>query len=313
MFGSAARAPVITRRQVIGYSAATIACTATGYADTEPSYIRLGSGLPGDLFHDFGAALAAGAKHSPVIRIRDISTTGSATNLELLERGALDAALTLADTAAAVGTTAFAVGRLYESYLHLAVRTGSNIHRIADLRGARINVGVDGSGAAVTAERMLRSAGLEPGIDFGVDRRALTETLPAIRSGRVDAIIWGDGIPTWSIASAPPALRMMDLGERVQPMRDRYGYPYDRIPVPADTYPGISGFETIGAPVLLLVAPRAGDRTVHALADLLLSNSHALVPGHVRGFQFFDRRWLVNTGSIPLHPAAAAYYRSRHG
>ncbi len=313
MFGSATRAPMITRRQVLGYSAATIASTAAGYADTEPAYIRLGSGLPGDLFHDFGAALATAARRSPVIRIRDISTTGSATNLKLLERGALDAALTLADTAAAVGTRALAVGRLYESYIHLAVRPESGITRIADLRGALVNVGVHGSGAAVTAERMLRSAGLVPGTDFGVARRALTEALPAIRSGQVDAIIWGDGIPTWSIASTVPALRMLDLGERVQPMRDRFGYPYDRVPVPWNVYPGISGFETIGAPVLLLVAPRVSDRTVRILAEILLHNSHTLVPEHVRGVQFFDRRWLVNTGSIPLHPAAAAYYRSQHG
>ncbi|NKY54984.1 TAXI family TRAP transporter solute-binding subunit [Nocardia flavorosea] len=312
MSGSATRAPKITRRRVIGYSAATIACAAAGYEQTEPPRIRLGSGLPGDLFYDFGTALAAGSRYSPVIRIKAIPTTGSATNLQLLDRGSLEAALTLADTAAAVGTQALAIGRLYESYLHLAVPTDSGIQRISDLRGARVNIGVNGSGAAVTAERMLRSAGLEPGIDFGVDRRALAETLPAIRSGRVDALIWGDGIPTWGISSSPPVLRMLDLGERVQPMRDRFGYLYDRVPVPGSTYPGVSGFETIGAPVLLLVSRQASDDTVRALAELLLHDSHTLVPEHVRGFQFFDRRWLVNTGSIPLHPAAAAYYRSQH-
>ncbi|WP_280402872.1 TAXI family TRAP transporter solute-binding subunit [Nocardia carnea] len=304
---------MITRRQLVGYWAAIIACTATERADTEPAPIRLGSGLPGDLFHDFGTALAVGAKRFPVLRLRDISTTGSATNLELVARGALDAALTLADTAAAVGTRALAVGRLYESYLHLAVRADSEIRRLADLHDARVNVGVLGSGAAVTAERMLRSAGLEPGTDFRVDRRPLTEALAALRSGRVDAIIWGDGIPTRRIDSTPPALRMLDLGEQVQPMRDRFGYPYDRVPVPGNTYPGVPGFETIGSPVLLLVAPQVSDRTVRDLAELLLHDSHTLVPEHVRGFQFLDRRWLVETGSIPLHPAAAAYYRSQHG
>ncbi|NKY31783.1 TAXI family TRAP transporter solute-binding subunit [Nocardia speluncae] len=312
MFGSAARAPIITRRQVLGYSAATIAYPLAGFEVSEPPSIRLGSGLPGDLFHDFGAALAAESRRFPAIRIRDVSTTGSVTNLELLECGALDAALSLADTAAAFDTRALAIGRLYESYIHLAVHADSGIQKIVDLRGARVNVGVSGSGAAVTAERMLRSAGLEAGIDFGVDRRALVETLPAIRSRTVDALIWGDGIPTSGIASTPH-LRMLDLGDQVQPMRDRFGYSYDRIPVPENVYPGNSGFETIGAPVLLLVGRHVSDRTVLALAELLLHDSDTLVPEHVRGVQFFDRRWLVNTGAIPLHPAAAAYYRSQHG
>lgn len=313
MLGSAALTGKITRRQVLGYSAAMAACSAAGYADPAAPHIRLGSGLPGDLFHDFGAALATGAQRSPSLRVHAIATTGSATNLALLERGDLDAALTLADTAAAVHTRARAIGRLYESYIHLAAHADSGIRRLADLRGARINVGVTGSGAAVTAERMLRCAGLEPGVDFGVERRALNDTFAAVRSRKIDAVIWGDGIPTRNVASSSLPLRMLDLGDRVQPLRDRYGYAYDRVPVPADIYPGITEFETIGAPVLLLVRPDADDRMVHALAELLLQESHALVPEHVRGFQFLDRRWLVHTGSIPLHPAAAAYYRSQHG
>jgi TRAP transporter TAXI family solute receptor len=312
MFGSAGRAAMITRRQILGYSAATIACTVAGCGHAEPPRVRLGSGLPGDLFHDFGTTLAAWSEHSPTIRITNVPTTGSVTNLELLERGALDAALALGDSADAVDTQVFAIGRLYESYLHLAVHNDSAIQQVADLRGARVNVGVAGSGAALTAERILRSAGLEPGVDCVVHRHALAEALPALLSRTVDAIIWGDGIPTRRIASSPPTTRMLDLGTRVQPMRDRYGYWYDRVQVPGNTYPGVSGFETIGVPVLLLVVRSMTDRTVGTLAELLLHDNLALVPDHVRGFQFLDRRWLVNTGSIPLHPAAAAYYRSQH-
>lgn len=62
----------------------------------------------------------------------------------------------------------------------------------------------------------------------------------------------------------------------------------------------------------MLVAPDIADRIVVALAELFLHHSGELVPERARGFQFFDRRWLVSTGNIPLHPAAAAYYRSQH-
>ncbi|WP_280508596.1 hypothetical protein [Nocardia flavorosea] len=65
--------------------------------------------------------------------------------------------------------------------------------------------------------------------------------------------------------------------------------------------------------VLLLAAPALAESTVIALADVLLRHSGALMPERAHGTQFFDRRWLVSTVDIPLHPAAADHYRSVHG
>lgn len=312
MFGSAARVTLLDRRRMLRLATATLAFTvAAACGDNAPHRIRLGSGLAGGLFHEFGNTLAAAAERSPTVRITPVPTAGSVKNLELLESGAVDAALTLADTAVATNSRGLAVGRLYESYIHLAVHVDSPVQHIGDLRGARVDVGVAGSGAANTAERLFRTAGLEPGTDITVYHHELPEAAAALRSRTVDAIVWSAGVPTPGVAV--PAIRLLDLGDWVQPMREKFDYPYDLVPVPADTYPGVAGFETVGVPVLILVAPDIADRIVVALAELLLHDSGALVPERARGFQFFDRRWLVNTGSIALHPAAASYYRSQHG
>ncbi|MGA6205416.1 TAXI family TRAP transporter solute-binding subunit [Nocardia testacea] len=310
MFGSAARETMIGRRRALGMAALALTVAACG--PPAPAHVRLGSGLAGGLFHEFGSTLAEAADRTTTVRVDPVPTAGSVENLELLESGGVDAALALGDSAALLGSRALAVGRLYESYIHLAVRADSPVQHIGDLRGARVDIGVAGSGAALTGERLLRSAGMEPGRDYTISQRELADALPALHSLAVDAILWGAGLPTPEVGTTA-SIRMLDLGEWVQPMRDRFGYSYDHVPVPANTYPGSSGFETIGVPVLLLVAPGTGDGTVVALADLLVHHSHALVPERARGFQFFDRRWLVSTGSIPLHPAAADYYRDQHG
>ncbi|WP_063127243.1 TAXI family TRAP transporter solute-binding subunit [Nocardia fusca] len=149
MFGSAARVTLLDRRRILHLATATLAFTvAAACGDNARHRIRLGSGLAGGLFHEFGNTLAAAAERSPTVRITPVPTAGSVKNLELLESGAVDAALTLADTAAATNSRGLAVGRLYESYIHLAVHVDSPVRHIGDLRGTRVDVGVAGSGAA---------------------------------------------------------------------------------------------------------------------------------------------------------------------
>lgn len=312
MFGSAACTPIIDRRRLLHLAAATVTFAVAACGGNTPHRIRLGSGLAGGLFHEFGNTLAEAAERSPTVRITPVATAGSVRNLELLESGAVDAALTLGDAAVAIGTRGLAVGRLYESYIQLAVHVDSPVRHIGDLRGARVDVGTAGSGAAFTAERLFHTAGLEPGTDITVYHHELSAAAAALRSRTVDAIVWGAGVPTPGIA-APGSIQLLDLGDWVQPMQERFGYPYDRVPVPANTYPGVAEVETVGVPVLILVTPDIADSIVVALAELLLHHSSALVPERARGFQFFDRRWLVSTGNIQLHPAAASYYRSQHG
>lgn len=196
MFGTAAQATMFTRRRMLHLAVATVTVAAAGCGSTAPHRIRLGSGLAGGLFHEFGNTLAEAAGRSPTVRITPVPTAGSVTNLDLLENGTIDAALTLGDTAVAIGTRGLAVGRLYESYIHLAVHIDSPVRHIGDLRGTRVDVGVAGSGAALTAERLFRTAGLDPGTDITVHHRELAEAAEALRSRTVDAILWGAGVPT---------------------------------------------------------------------------------------------------------------------
>ncbi|WP_280402873.1 TAXI family TRAP transporter solute-binding subunit [Nocardia carnea] len=286
--------------------AASAACGGTS------DRIRLGTGHEGGLFHEFGNNLAAAATRSQSVRITTVATAGSVANLQMLELGTIDAALALSDAAVALSTNGTAIGRLYETYIHLAVRRDSRFQHIGDLRGARVDLGITGSGAALTAGRLFRTAGMEPGIDITVTHHRLSDAIRELRSGTVDAVVWGAGVPTPDIP-VPAFVRLLDLGDWVQPMWDRYRYAYDRVPVPANTYPDIAAFETIGVPVLLLAAPALAGSTVVAIADILLHHSGALMPERARGIQFFDRRWLVGTGDIPIHPAAAEYYRNEHG
>ncbi len=301
----------ISRRGAFGLAAGMAVALASSGCAGEDDPVRLGSAQPGGQFHHFASALADAAASHSRIRIEPVVTEGSVTNLRLLAHGDIDAALVLGDSVPE-DTRAVAIGRVHECYIQVAVRPDSPISRLADLRGRRIDLGLAGSGSARTGVRLLRTAGLRPGIDLTVEHRSLAAAVLALQSREVDAILWGDEVPT-PVFDLPVRLRLLDLADWVTPMHRRFRYPYDQVAVPTNTYPGSTAVDTVGVPTLLLTSPHLGNRTVAAVAELLLDRGEQLVPAHTMSFQFLDRRWLVGTGQVPLHPAAAAYYRTGHG
>jgi hypothetical protein len=289
---------------------------AAGVAGCAPSggeaTVRLASGEVGGFYHAFAGLLGLAAENIGDVRIERVATSGSQANLALLARGEVDAALALADSLRDDADRVCALGRVYENYLQLVVRSDSTIGSVADLRGTRVSLGAEGSGAALTGERILRVAGLDPFADVAISHRPLAEAVAALTAGEADALLWAGGVPTRLLA-VPSRMRLVDMGELAAPMRELFGPVYDRVAIPADAYPGGVSVHTIGVANLLLAAPAMPEEVAASIVELLVWHADALVPTEAAGTQFLDGRSLISTGSIPLHPGAAAVYRRWHG
>ncbi|WP_330232986.1 TAXI family TRAP transporter solute-binding subunit [Nocardia sp. NBC_00508] len=289
---------------------------AAGVAGCGPSgggaTVRLASGEVGGFYYAFAGLLGAAAAEAGDVRIERVTTSGSQENLALLARGEVDAALALADSARDTTDRLSALGRVYENYLQLVVRSDSAIGSVADLRGTRVSLGAEGSGAALTGERILRVAGLDPAVDVAISHRPLAEAVAALAGGAADALLWAGGVPT-TLLAVPSRMRLVDMGELSAPMRERFGPVYDRVAIPADAYPGSVAVHTIGVANLLLAATTMPEEVAASIVELLVWHADALVPTVAAGTQFLDGRSLISTGSTPLHPGAAAVYRRWHG
>ncbi|MGY2008700.1 TAXI family TRAP transporter solute-binding subunit [Nocardia gipuzkoensis] len=303
-------------RRGIGRRGFLALAAAAGIAGCAPNgrgaTVRLASGEVGGFYYAFAGLLGLAAEHIGDVRIDRVTTSGSQDNLSLLARGGVDAALTLADSLPENPGRVSALGRVYENYLQLVVRADSPIGSVADLRGTRVSLGAEGSGAALTGERILRVAGLDPAVDVAVSHRPLAEAVAALAAGRVDALLWAGGVPT-ALLAVPSRMRLVDMGELAAPMRERFGPVYDRVAIPADAYPGGASVHTIGVANLLLAAETMPDDVAASIVELLVRHADALVPTEAAGTQFLDGRSLISTGAIPLHPGAAAVYRRWHG
>lgn len=296
-----------------GFLALAVAAGVAGCAPRGAgATVRLASGEVGGFYHAFAGLLGLAAAAAADVRIERVTTSGSQANLALLARGEVDAALALVDSVPDSADRVSALGRVYENYLQLVVRSDSSIGSVADLRGARVSLGAAGSGAALTGARILRVAGLDPAADVAISHRPLPEAVAALTAGEADALLWAGGVPT-ALLAVPSRMRLVDMGELAAPMREWFGPVYDRVAIPADAYPGGVSVHTIGVANLLLAADTMPEDVAAAIVELLVWHADALVPTEAAGTQFLDGRSLISTGPIPLHPGAAAVYRRWHG
>jgi uncharacterized protein len=280
---------------------------------------ELAAGEQGGMYLTFAELVADRMRaRRPELGVEAVSTEGSVDNLARLRAGSAAMGLALADVAErdlseGVSTGApVAVARVYENYLQVVVRDGSDIRGLTDLAGRRISIGPGGSGAAATSEVLFAAAGLSGRLDTA--RLRLGDGLSGLRDGGLDAVVWSGGVPTPAISElhAQVPLRMLDIGGQAAAMSRISGYPYLVRRVPSGGYVP-AGLQSVGVPNLLLCRPDLADDVVAAVVRVLAADAPQLVPPYVRGLQYLDPPSMIQTGAVPLHPGAVAAYRDLHG
>ncbi|CAN5694304.1 TAXI family TRAP transporter solute-binding subunit [soil metagenome] len=295
---------------VLGAALATSACQ--GRPEVE---LRLAAGESGGFFWEFAGLLAACADRAGSARITPLQSEGSVDNLEALRTGRAELALSLIDAAydSPDRDNLTAVGCVYENYFQVAVRGDSPITSTDDLRGRLVSTGATGSGATSLSARVLAAAGLDQPGEIREVELSMRDAAQELAAGTLDAVMWAGGLPTPAFADSGVDIRLLDLTAVVARLRELFGTAYEAVPVPADVYGRHPEVTTVGVANLLLVRRDVADAAVAGIVDVLIDNSSELVPAQAVGSQFLDAQSLILTGSIPLHPGAAAEYRRRHG
>ena len=153
-----------------------------------------------------------------------------------------------------------ALASLYLESVHLLVTRGSGITKVADLRGKRVSLDVEGSGTLVDALLILKAFGLAPG-DLQVTNAAPTRSIDLMVAGELDAMFIVAGYPAAIVSEAAQTLgaRLVPItGEAVGKLLARHSF-LTLADIPGDTYPGIeAGTPTLGVAALWVVAASTG-------------------------------------------------------
>jgi TRAP transporter TAXI family solute receptor len=236
-------------------------------------------------------------------------------NLTLLAEGGADLGFALADSAEdavrAGRLPVAALARVYLNYLHLVVPEASPVRSPAGLAGRTVSIGAGGSGTAVTAARVLAAAGRS---EARTRRLGLDASIAALRDGRIDAFFWSGGVPTPALDALRRAypVRLIPLGDLVPVLRRAHGPVYEEASVPERSYGLSRPVATVGTASYLMCRNGLAEAPARAVTEILFGSRERLQAPDAPGGRL-DERYAIGTGSVPLHPGAARYYRSVYG
>ncbi len=307
----------------------------------ETRFFRIGTGATGSTYFPIGGVIASAVSNPPgsrgceeggscgvagLIAVAQ-TTAGALANVEAVASGALESGLTQSDVAHAAfnGEGMFekkgalgnlrAIANLYQESLHVVVRRDSGITSAAKLKGKRVSLGEEESGARVTATLVLRALGLSEKRVKAV-YLSTVEAAMKMKSGELDAFFAVGGAPIPAIAELAGAMEidlLPVLGEKIAAMRA--DNPFLTIDIiPAGTYPGTEAVVTVGIGTIWVVREDLEPELAYGLTKALWHpNTRKLLDaGHPIG-----REIRVDTAlsglPIPLHPGAAKYYAEPSG
>jgi uncharacterized protein len=287
--------------------------------------IVFSTGTPRGVYQEYGERLRAEfAKDMPDLKVKLLNSAGSQENVQRVATGKADFTIAAADAVESyeLGHGSGAgrlrgVARLYDDYVHLVVRSDSDIRSIADLRHKRVATGLSDSGVRLIADRVLKAAGIDPrkditpvadGIDTGPDR---------LQQRKIDAFFWSGGLPTRGLLALAKksAFKFVpiegDLVTKLHSEGEAARY-YRATNIPESAYPAVqqgSEVPTIAVSNVLMTRTDVDPRLTEWVTRTVIKSRDG-IGAHVHSAQLVDLRTAIYTDPLPLQEGARRYYRS---
>lgn len=272
--------------------------------------VVIAAGARGGVYYAYARALAGELRaRDPHLRVEVVATTGSVDNLRRVARGQATIAFTAADAAAGSNLPIAALARVYDDYMHLVVLASSRRRSTAQLAGAAVSVGPQGSGTRLMVDRLLAAAGPRAS-RMHIAELGLDDSVDALRRHRIDAFFWSGGLPTPGVEqlARAAALRLLPLGGLARGLQARFGGVYRTAAIPQGTYRTPRQVSTVAVPNLIVCRDGA-DGPLMRLVVATLFERRAEIARAVPAAAALDRRAAIETAPVPLHPAALRWYR----
>jgi TRAP transporter TAXI family solute receptor len=287
-----------------------LSACSSGFGDLK---LRIAAGNPGGVYDKLAQTLAtAWAAGLDIDRPTVLQTQGSPDNIDKVLAGKADVAFVAADVAADRYKTdprLTTLARIHDDYLHIVVRTDSDIQNVRQLRGHRIATGSPSSGVEYIARRLLQATDLTGAVTTSA--RGLDDSVKALLNGDIDAFFWSGGLPTPVLAgyNGKQSLRLLDIAD-VMPKMQEINQVYGTASIPASTYNQPGPVTTLLVPNFLIVPKSMSDDVAEALVRGLFDARQQLALANPAALSI-DVHPGIETQPIPLHPGALRYYRDK--
>ncbi|WP_245297149.1 MULTISPECIES: TAXI family TRAP transporter solute-binding subunit [Rhodomicrobium] len=295
----------------------------TGAAKAQSTQISIVTGGTGGVYYPMGGGLAnILTKALPGIQATAEVTGGSVDNLKAIGAGQAEVGFSMVDAGldAANGQGKFTaklpirtLAVIYPNVMHVATTEATGIKSVGEMKGKRVSTGSPGSATEVMALRVLEAAGLDPDKDINRTRLGASESVSAIKDGKIDAFFWVGGLPTAAItdlaATPNTTLKLIDHSDLVEKMNAKHGKLYAATPIGKSVYPGQTADNKASSVWnVLVVNENMSEKMAYDIIKTVFDKQDDLIAVHKEAANIkLDNQKTANTGGIPFHPGAVKF------
>ncbi|MBY0532945.1 MAG: TAXI family TRAP transporter solute-binding subunit [Xanthobacteraceae bacterium] len=250
------------------------------------------------------------------------ATKASVENLNLLQAGKGEIALTLGDSLAdawkGVAEAGFktkldklrTIGAIYPNYIQIVASKESGIKTLADLKGKRLSVGAPRSGTELNARAILTAAGIKYE-DLGkIEYLPFAESVELIKNRQLDATLQSAGLGVASIRDLSRSIEIVVV-EVPANVIAKIGPPFVPATIPAKTYDNQNADVATAAVINYLVTHSdVPEDLAYQMTKLTYESLDQLVAAHSAAKMIkLDKSTVVSP--VPLHPGAIKYFKEK--
>jgi hypothetical protein len=306
---------------------ATVAATAAALASTlalaqQQQFVNILTGGQAGVYYPLGVALSqVYGKAIPNAKATAQVTKASAENLNLLQAGRGELALTLADALSDAWQGKEEAGfktkldklrglsATYNNYIQIVANADSGIRTLADLKGKRVSVGAAKSGTELNARAVFKAAGLSYSDLSKVEYLPFGESVELIKNRQLDATLQSAGLGVASIRDLATSVKIVVVAVPAEVVTKIGDPAYQASVIPAGTYEGqTADVPTAVIPNFLVTHSGVSDDLAYQMTKALYDNLDTMYAAH-NAAKAIKRENAVKGMPVPLHPGAERYYR----
>jgi TRAP transporter TAXI family solute receptor len=291
-------------------------------ASAQQKFVNILTGGQAGVYYPLGVALGQiYGKAMPDVKTSVQATKASVENLNLLQAGRGEIALTLGDSLSdawrGVEEAGFknkldklrAVAGVYSNYVQIVASADSGIKTLADLKGKRISVGAPRSGTELNARAILKAAGLDYKDFAKVEYLPFGESVELMKNRQLDVTLQSAGLGVASIRDLSASVKIVVVPIPAEVVAKTGDPAYQPGSIPANTYTGqAEAVPTAAIKNFLVTHEGVPADTVYMMTKSMFDNLDTLVAAHsaAKGIVRADA---AKGLPVPLHPGAERYYK----
>lgn len=296
-------------------------------ATASTKYISVGTGGITGVYYPAGGAICRllnrGRKEHG-IRCSVESTGGSVSNLNAIRNGAIDFGIVQSDWQyhAYNGTGFFSdqkpfkelrsVFSLYTETFTIAVLDKSDIKKLDDIVGKRVNFGPQGSGMYATMEVLMAAKGWTKSTFSNITYLQPAEQPKALCDGKIDVMIYAAGNPNGVLQEATQTCktRILNVDKETVDKLIKSNSFYVKATIPGGIYAGNpNNIETFGVKAGVVTSEKISADVVYNMTKAVFENFDNFKTLHPV-FSSLKKEDMIKEGnSASIHSGALRYFR----